>query len=443
MKATIEQHNLIQKKDVIVVGLSGGPDSLAMMQALIELKETYEIDLIAVHINHMFRGALADADEAFVKAFCESKGIRCYAFREPIESIALESGKSFEETGRERRYERFNQVLKEVQGHKIAVAQNKNDVVETFMINLMRGAGIEGLASIDYRRGPIIRPLLDIERSKIEQFCRDRNLSPQIDHTNQENDYTRNKMRNIVLPYLKETFNPSIMEVLSRTIVVMKKEKIFWQQYVEKLFAECCFWEKEEIVIELSTFDRKTEAEKDHLLRYVIELLRGNLVNISSSTIQSIHQLTQTGTYILIDSDYMVMRSYDQLIFKQKAKQNNDIVQTPRLYCKCVDVKEAIHYSRNNRQIHIDADQVKGKLAFRHRQAGDRIRPLGMKGSKKVKDILIDKKVPQNLRDELWLLTDSEKIIWIEDIVINESCKVTKNTKSVMIIGFVDIVEIQ
>lgn len=229
MLETIETHKLLNDGDHIIIGLSGGADSLAMTHGLIKLREKLNVMLTAVHINHMLRGAAAEADAEFVRNFCAQEGIACYVFNEDVQVLAKQQGISFEEMGRIVRYEKFESVRATLGANKIAVAQNRNDVVETFFINLFRGAGIDGLSSIEYIRDDrFIRPLLNLNRIDIEAYCKCNHLEPRQDHTNLENDYVRNRIRNELLPYLRSSFNPNIDEALMKTIRIMKDEKLFW-----------------------------------------------------------------------------------------------------------------------------------------------------------------------------------------------------------------------
>lgn len=212
VRDTIKDNELIQKGERVLLALSGGPDSLCLLHILNDLSGMLGFELSALHLNHMIRGSAADEDEAFLKEHCSALGVPLFAERADIPSLAAESGKSLEETGRDIRY----RLLKEKGFDKIAVAHNKNDQAETVLMRILRGTGVRGLAAMEYKREDgIIRPLLDTERSEIEQYCRDKNLSPRMDKTNEETDYTRNRIRLELLPALKE-YNPNIIDSLCR-----------------------------------------------------------------------------------------------------------------------------------------------------------------------------------------------------------------------------------
>jgi len=443
MLDTIKRNALIHSGDKVVVGLSGGPDSLAMTHALIGLSEKLNISLVAVHVNHQFRGAFADEDEAFVCAFCQQYNIPCYSFRIDVASLSKEKGTSFEEMGRIVRYEKFEQVKTLTGANKIAIAQNKNDVIETFFINLFRGSGIDGLASIDYMREDLfIRPMLDIDRACIEGYCSHHQLSARRDHTNDENDYVRNKIRNSFLPYIRNTFNASIDESIAKTVTIMKAEKSFWTHHQQALFTRICTFDKGVIRVKLNLFDDLQEAEKNQLIRYSIKMIRGNLTNLNYETIVRITKLNRTGAICKIDENLIAKRSYDELIISEGIHINNrENIEQPKLFTKIVDISEQAQYVMNNSCIAIDAESVKGNLSIRTRKEGDRFIPLGMKGHKKLKEFFIDEKIPADKRDSIYLVCDEEKIVWVQDLRMNDACKITQNTKNIIIMSFQELVE--
>ncbi len=440
MLNTVKENGLIAFGDRIIIGLSGGPDSLAMTHALLRLREPYGLKLYAVHVNHMFRGEHADADETFVIAYCKENDLPCYAFRVDVTLKAKTMGLSFEEAGREVRYEKFEEVMKQVAANKIAVAQNKNDVIETFFINLFRGSGIDGLASIDYMRdNRLIRPILDVSREEVERYCDQNMLKPRHDHTNDENDYRRNKIRNVFLPHVRETFNPSIDETIGKTIRIMKSEKAFWQAHQNRLFEATCKWIDGEIHIDQAAFDKLLEAEKHQLLRHCVMKLRGNLKDVSYETISRMTDLNRTGAICEIDKKISMVKQYNALVLYE----NNKIgaVQSHDLFIKYINRHELTKYKLNQTCVAIDQDAVKGMLHVRTRREGDRFVPLGMNGHKKIKDFFIDEKVPKFERDAIQLVCDDEKIIWIENMRLDDRCKITETTNNIMILSFQELVE--
>ena len=442
---TIKNYNMIQEGETIIVGLSGGPDSLALINVLYDLKDQLKVELVAVHINHLLRGDDADDDERFVKTYCERKAIPCHIFRKDITKIAEDQKKSFEEAGRDVRYEAFDLVARPYERYKIAVAHNKNDISETFFINLMRGAGIDGLSSIDYsREGQIIRPLLACSRVEIESYCVTCGLTPRIDYTNMENHYLRNKIRNQLMPMLNDIFELDAVESVFRSTEILKNEKSFIQKHIEAVFNRIAVKERDTIVLELLPFNQLTDAEKYHLIRMCIKNLRGHLVNISYDKILRIASLKRVGAMIEIDSCFSVRLGSDQLYFynDSKLKKENEFKEIETLRIKKIDLEMLSSYQLSATQVAIDADRIVGKLSVRNRQPGDTFIPLGMKGKKKVKSFFIDEKVPYIKRDQLRLVCDDEKIIWIENMRISDLVKITSDTKNICILSFQELVEL-
>lgn len=206
-ESNLIRDGLLKKGDRLVLGVSGGPDSMAMLDMFLKIRERWHLGLFVVHVNHGFRGDLACRDAESVEAYCNDKGIEFYRFDYDVMDLSKKWGMSFEEAGRKVRYQAFEDVRKQVEGHRIAVAQNKNDQAETILMRLMRGTGLDGLKGIPVKRGPyIIRPVLFMNRAEIEAYCEDQCLPVCHDHTNDETIYTRNKIRHELIPYIEKKF---------------------------------------------------------------------------------------------------------------------------------------------------------------------------------------------------------------------------------------------
>ena len=228
---TIDDNKLIEPNDKIVLAVSGGPDSICMLDIINKLRKR-EIDcqIVVAHVNHLIREE-AQEDEKYVQKICEEKGIEFYSKSIDVLNLANNSKIGVEEAGRIARYEFFDEVLKKTSANKIAIAHNKNDKAETIIMNILRGSGLGGLKGIEAKRGKYIRPLIDCNREEIEEYCKENKLNPRIDKTNFDNTYTRNKIRNIVIPYIKKEFNPNFIETINRLSVLATEQ----EEYIEKL----------------------------------------------------------------------------------------------------------------------------------------------------------------------------------------------------------------
>ena len=225
---TIKKYNLIENGDKLVLGVSGGPDSISMLNILNDIRNDknlhMEFDIIVAHVNHMIREEAKD-DEKFVEDFCKKIGVPFYSKSIDVQKIANNNKIGTEEAGRNSRYEFFDEILKNTNSNKIAIAHNKNDKVETIIMNMLRGSGIAGLKGIEpIKNNKYIRPLIECERFEIEQYCKENNIDARIDRTNFENIYTRNKVRNVVIPYIKQEFNPNIIQTMDRLSELVNKD---------------------------------------------------------------------------------------------------------------------------------------------------------------------------------------------------------------------------
>ena len=230
---TIKNNNLINENEVIVVGVSGGPDSITLLECLRKYQEKLKIKkIIVAHINHLIRKDSTE-DEQYVENYCEKNNIAFYAKRIDVEKIAKENKKGTEETGREIRYQFFDEIMTKENATKIAIAHNMNDNAETVLLNLIRGTGmygLEGIQPIEYNK--FIKPLINCQRKEIEAYCQKQQLNPRIDSTNKENTYTRNKIRNIIIPELTK-INPNIIKTLQRTTEIIKEENSYIEKQVQ------------------------------------------------------------------------------------------------------------------------------------------------------------------------------------------------------------------
>ena len=235
---TIKKYNLIKNGDSIVIGVSGGPDSICLLHLLNELKQELNFKIYVAHINHMIRDE-ADLETEYVKDFCNKIGVECFIKRIDVIKIAEELKKGTEETGRQVRYDFFNEILEKTNSNKIATAHNNNDKAETIIMNILRGSGTAGLKGIEpIIDNKFIRPLIDITREEIEEYCINNNLNPKIDKSNNENIYTRNKIRNVVIPYIKQEFNPNIIKTINRLSEVITEENEYINNITAQTFNE-------------------------------------------------------------------------------------------------------------------------------------------------------------------------------------------------------------
>lgn len=319
---TIIKYKLIESGDKIVLGVSGGPDSISMLNILNEIKEELNFDIYVAHINHMIRKE-ADEDERYVQKYCEKNNIQFFVKRADVEQIAKTKKLGTEETGRKIRYDFFEEVLQKVGANKIAIAHNKNDKIETIIMNLLRGSSVSGLKGIEPKRdNKYIRPLIECERQEIEQYCEENKLEPRIDKTNFENDYTRNKIRNIVIPYIKKEFNPNIIETIDRLSQVATEESSYIELQAKEVYNKLLIQETEnQIILNLKEFNKQNKVIKSRIILLAVKKINGGTQGIEKIHIEDIIKLYNNN----IGNKYLTPNKYIKFSIKNKKIYINKI----------------------------------------------------------------------------------------------------------------------
>lgn len=292
---TIKKYKQIQKDDKVVIGVSGGPDSMTLLHVLYHLKEKIGFEICVAHINHMIREE-ADSETEYVQNFCKNIGVKCYIQKIDVQKKAKELKISTELAGRNARYAFFEEVAEKEKANKIATAHNANDNAETVLMNFMRGSGTSGLKGIEkIRNGKFIRPIIECNRKEIEQYAEENHLDPKYDKSNKENIYTRNKIRNLLIPYIEKEFNPNIIESINRLSTIAMKEDEYFHKIVENLFKKLCIngdnCDQNTIIISLKEFNTLDDVIKSRFILYTISKLLGNTQGIEKIHIEDIIKL--------------------------------------------------------------------------------------------------------------------------------------------------------
>jgi len=462
----------------VIVGISGGPDSVCLLHILSRLVPELQLKLSAVHVNHGLRGAAADEDEKRTAAFCDSLGIPCRIFRVDAGACAKEQGLTVEEAGRRLRYDAFEAVRKELGDARIAVAHNADDQAETVLMRILRGTGISGLGGMEYlRQDGVIRPLLDISRKEIEDYCREHALDPCMDQSNESTDYTRNRIRLELLPYIRENFNVNINDTLARLAAIAREESSWVDSLAEKHLAE-----NEGLLLaplrELSPVLRKRVL--------LLALKRAGLEqDVAAVHLDAAEKMVMEGTVskqIEFPHGYVLKMGYERVEIicgtpggelPQGGKRSHPGVPLDRgaqplrpcgtppldrggsIVMKRVSREEYVGFLSTSStasgppspqgegskkpfcpcgtKAFISVDHVEeAALTVRTRRPGDFIRPFGMKGRKSLQNYFVDRKVPRELRDRLPLLCFGQEVLWIPGLGMNEICRITDATENIL-----------
>lgn len=448
---TIEKYNMIEKDDKIVMGISGGPDSLCMLDVLFNLKGKFNLKLYVVHVNHMIRGEDAKKDAAFVEKLCKDLDLPFFLFEENVPYLAKKMGLSEEQAGRYVRYKAFEETLKKVGGNKIAVAHNKNDVAETVLLNILRGTGLRGLIGIKPVNGNIIRPLIEIERREIEKYLKDKNLHPRIDHTNYEDLYTRNKIRLKVIPYIEEVFKIDLVENLSRMAAILLEEDDYLEAKCEEVFNQICEINGEEIKVDVDALKSQHTAIKRRLVKRMYLYVKGETDGLEYGHVEDVLNLLDKPTSSKIDLPFEIeaLKMYNNLVIRKKKTKEKvkfkEVLKIPgvttiegigKFKAYVVDISQVDDFNKGEYIKFFDYDKIKGEIVVKSREDGDRFSPLGMRGTKKLKEFFIDKKIPREERDYIPLVAIGKEIVWVVGYRMSEKFKVDKNTSKVLVIEY-------
>jgi tRNA(Ile)-lysidine synthase len=452
---------MLERGDHLVVAVSGGPDSVALLRALVLLSDEFRLRLTAAHLHHGLRAEEADRDEAFVRRLCAGMGMDCICKKVDIGSLQKERGMSVEEIGREERYRFLEETARNCGAAKIAVGHHREDQAETVLNHLIRGSGAAGLRGIlPVRDGLIIRPLLDVGRDDIMEFLSREGLAYVIDSSNASPLFLRNRIRNELIPKLTAHYNPRLIDTLCRTAEIIRREDDYLQGVVRQIIngwgiaLECG-----KISLPLPGFLALHEAIQSRVVKSLLEGLAPWRNGIGYRHIEAVLRLAHRadgqkasldlpfGIRVEFERDFLRIRK-EQDRRPRKARQRGKSV----LFEYPVEVPAGIRLSEIGRTVHfawvpkpsvgemrersetafMDYESIIPPLVLRNARPGDRVQPLGAGGTKKLKDYFIDRKIPASLRSGIPLLADTRSIIWIAGERVCERVRVTEQTSKVL-----------
>lgn len=461
----INDNNMIDENDLIVIGVSGGADSMCLLVLLNKIRHIKKFDIIAVHINHGIRGEEARRDEEFVKKYCTENNINLRCFELDIIRMARENGQSTEEAGRCARYDTFRQVGMESAGKRrvrIAVAHHENDLAETVLFNLVRGTGLRGAMGIVPVNNDIIRPLLCVNRKQIEEYLDRQGVEYVTDSTNLSNDYTRNKFRNVIIPYLQSDINEGAVDNICSFTELLAETVSYMEHKAEEAYENNVII-KDNVFIIKNSIVEEDKSIGHIVIRKVIENLNFSLKDITHTHIMSIFRLFFSdgnknialpyniqaykgykGIYVykgikdIFSYEDIINYEFEGLTTIDDCTINVDIID---------DIAEItnIKFALDNCTKYFDYDKIIAshkqenvKFEIRTRQSGDYIK-VTMEGRKKlIKELLIDKKVPRQLRDKIPLICIDNEVIWCVGIRDSAGYRIDSTTRKAIKISLIN-----
>ncbi len=456
VKEAIEKYRMLESGDSVVVAVSGGPDSIALLHVLEALSDEYGLTLITAHLNHGLRKE-ADHEANFVRDMSKEMGIKFECKTVDINFLRKGTGKSIEDISRDVRYKFLNDVVKRHHARKIALGHNLNDQVETVLINFLRGSGPDGLKGmLPARDSMYIRPLLYVSRKEILSFLDFHKILFMRDESNIEGIYLRNRIRHLLIPELTASYNPNLEEGLSNMAEIMRLEDDYMKSVTGKILSE---WgvkpdDYDEVRIKISELRRCHDAVQRRIIKKILQRSTPNSQGIGYAHIDAVKDLAHSdhpSGHLNLPYHTVVRREYDYLVVSKVGKfDRNFIKERDQAFYK-VTLPGSVNIAKSGKTVifdfveppvqiksdrrdivFMDYDKIILPLVVRTGKPGDRIKPLGMKGTKKVKSYFIDEKVPLNLRKDIPLLLDQESVLWITGMRMSERVKITEKTRRIL-----------
>lgn len=428
----IKQNNLIKSREVIGVACSGGRDSICLLHYLNSIKNELDFEVVAINVDHGIRQTSA-LDTEFVMQFCKENHIRAYKFKAEAIKVSKEEKLTLEQAARKVRYGVFETVIKKGLVDKIALAHHLNDQAETILLNIIRGAGLNGAKGMEPIRDQVfIRPLLNTPREEIMSYLDEHNLEYVEDETNQDNTYSRNYLRNIVMPALRKQFK-GVEKNLINFSKLCKQDDAFINSQLD---LNSLIESKDIVKIPLSFFYKDKALVSRMLMKVFSKFSKQDIMGKHINMVRDFALEANNGNIINLPMKIKVLKEYDYITvgyIKKNQVVGNYPFRSGKLkidgYGIIRSTASKVLTQPKMHQHIIDALKLPENAEWRFRQEGDTFAPLGLGGSKKLKEYFIDKKIPQRMRDSIPVLATGNKILAVADIEIADEIKVTENTK--------------
>ena len=451
IKCYVEKYQMLTNEDGVIVGVSGGADSVCLLLVLLELQKEIGFDLVAVHVNHGLRGIDAETDEVFVRSFCEERGVPLETYSVDVAHVAKERKQSTEEAGRELRREFFEQARIKHKGTKIALAHHKNDNAETFLFRLARGTGIKGLGGMAPVADHYIRPLLCVKREEIEAYLVEQDILYCTDASNESDEYARNRVRNHLIPYMESSLNEKTVCHIDETMEYIRQVQEYLEEQATPYMTACLVRTENGYRILQEEYNRTPKVLRPILLKKILVNVCQREKDLESVHLHQIEELfdRQTGRKIHLPYQMEAKRVYDGVEIYQKVEEEDEISEAfffdlreqletsqwngQKICCRVLNKLqidgETLEKSHTKR---FDCDIIKNGITFRTRRQGDyiTIHPDGR--TQKLKSYFINEKIPQEERDKILLVADGSHILWIVGYRVNCAYQMNENTNCVL-----------
>ena len=442
----ILQHDMVQPGETVLVGVSGGIDSLVLLYCLHALQHQLNCSLHVAHLDHGFRPDSA-ADAEFVRGQADRLNLPISTAKIDVPHLMRKQKLSAEAAARNARYQFYEDVSERIDAAKIALGHHKDDQAETFLMHLLRGAGSTGLKGmLPVRDGRFIRPLLTFSRGEIEEFAAELGLEPRQDSTNLEVNYLRNRIRLELMPLLEESYNSNLQNTLNQTAELLRAESDYLEAVAREAFEACRVKpdSPDAVVLDCSLFLQNHLALRRHILRLAVAEISGEMRDFYYNHFEVILKLIEgesPNASLNLPHNLHICRAYNRLIFQKSATTSGrfeyeiavpgytDLPLLDARMVAAVETAQRAELPDGKFQAVFDFNRVQFPPKLRNRQEGDRFQPFGMQGSKKIKDLLIDAKIPRHERDWVPILVSGDEILWVVGHRTSERFKIGSRTK--------------
>ncbi len=434
---------LIDAGDSILVALSGGADSVFLLEFFLKYKRRFNIEIAAFHLNHNLRGKDANIDEQFCKNLTTQKRIQFFSTSKNVKLFAKRKRMSLEEAGRELRYSELNRIAKKHNYKKIATAHNADDNAETVLLNLIKGTGLKGLSGIPERREKIIRPVLVLSKKEILDYLHNKKIIYRTDSSNVENNYQRNYLRNKIIPLIKDKLNPQFDNAVFRTSEIIRGYTSLIDEQINNAVKKIVTYKQQKLIINLKHLDEIDVRLYGDVLRKTVRKYFNE--DLESKNISDLIKLikAQTGREIMFSNRIVAVKERDSIIIYLKKGEMKNVKQVEikvgeekQVEGKSISIstinRNKLSFRNTINTEYISADNINTSFVLRRWKDGDRFYPLGMKNSKKLSDFLTEQKVRSSEKKEQLVLSNAGKIVWVVGIRIDERYKISVETKKVL-----------
>ena len=446
---TIEQSGMLAPGDRVLAGVSGGPDSVALLHILKEYCTSHKIPLYVVHVNHRLRAeAVEEAD--YVATLAEQWNLPFRLFEVDVAAIAKAQSMSLEQAGHEVRFQCFREAMQQWNITRLALGHHQNDRAETLLLHFIHGCGLDGLASMPPMDGSLIRPLIHVTKEELKEYCNKKQLKYYTDATNLEAGCLRNRIRLELLPQLQE-YNPQIVNAITRLQDSCSTDADYLDQQTQTIWQQWGTVQNGEVRFPLTEFQQQHKAIQQRLLRKMLALLTGNTAGVTYRQIQDMMKLTESSQgsrQLFLGKGVRYVRQYDRIVLRYAKKESAGCYEFAWNPEEPFELKEwpctiTMRVAENNgmgradlKTVTVDAECLAEQLIIRNRKAGDTVQPIGMQGHKSLKKYMIEKKVPADIRNIIPMIESNGEIIWIPGLFLAEAVKITANTKKYAVLQY-------